>query len=114
MSECKKYIYVRSHFGSRSILFDPTRIRSRIGWRNPPSGWIIGSGRGPVGPPLNLRRPLVASLVSTVLSTFFVPFGTSLRGSGQENFLVTKLLNLGIPYLALYLLQLAGSKLHWV
>ena len=61
------------------------------------------------GPPLNLRRPLVDSFVSTVLSTFFVPFGTSLRGSGQENLLVTKLLNLGIYYLALYLLQLAGA-----
>ena len=67
-------------------------------------------GSGSVfGPPLNLRRPLVDLSVSTALSTFFVPFGTSLRGSGQENFLVTKLLNFGIPYLALYLLQLAGA-----
>ena len=67
---------LRSHFGSRSILFDPTRIRSRIDWRKPPSGWITGSGRGPVGPPLNLERPLVRGSVSTVLSACSsLPFG---------------------------------------
>ena len=60
------YVGVRSHFGLRSILFDPTRIRSRIDWRNPPSGWITGSGRGPVGPPLNLERSLVHGSASTV------------------------------------------------
>ena len=66
------------------------------------------------GPPLNLRRPLVVLFVSTALSSLFGASGIVDGGSGQENLLNTKLLNLGIPYLALDLLQLAGSKLHWV
>ena len=61
------------------------------------------------GPPLNLRRPLVVSFASTVLSTFVVASGGVDGGSGQENLLNTKLLNLGIPYLALHLIQLAGQ-----
>ena len=50
--------------GSRSILFDPTRIRSRIDWRNPPSGWITGSGRGPCRvPPLIFGGPWSSCLL---------------------------------------------------
>jgi hypothetical protein len=61
-------------------------------------------------PPLILGGPW-----STCLLVLFSPLAlrcrlvTLTRGSGQENLLVTKLLNLGIPYLALYLLQLAGQ-----
>ena len=61
------------------------------------------------GPPLNLRRPLVVLFVSTALSSLFGASGIVDGGSGQENLLNTKLLNLGIPHLALYLIQLAGQ-----
>ena len=106
----EKKIYLRSHFGSRSILFDPTRIRSRIDWRNPPSGWITGSGRGPcLVPPLIFGGPWSLCLLLLRSPSSSTPFGVVDVGSGQENLLNTKLLNFGIPYLALYLIQLAGQ-----